>query len=61
MISGVMLQEDCNTSGTMMEAMLDIFHDMVYQCLVIPIDDIIIYSITNEQHVRELKEVLQRL
>ena len=46
MRSLVMSQGDCNAPGTMMEAMLDIFKDMVYQCLVIYIDDIIIYSRT---------------
>ena len=56
-----MSQGDCNAPGTMMEAMLDIFKDMVYQCLVIYIDDIIIYSRTHEEHVRNLKQVLQGL
>jgi hypothetical protein len=57
----VMLQGDCNAPGTMMEAMLAMFKDMVYQCLVIYIDDIIIYSRTYEEHVRDVKKVLQRL
>ena len=46
MRSLVMSQGDCNAPGHMMEAMLDIFKDMAYQCLVIWIDDIIIYSRT---------------
>ena len=61
MRSRVILQGDCNTPGTMMEAMLDIFKDMAYQCLVIYIDNIIIYSKTYEEHVRDLKKVLQRV
>ena len=57
MRSRVMSQGDCNAPGTMMKAMLDIFKDMVYQYLVIYIDDIIIYSRTHEEHVRDLKKV----
>ena len=44
MRSGVMLQEDCNASSPIREAIHDIYKDMVYQCLVIYIDNIIIYS-----------------
>ena len=56
-----MSQRDCNAPGIMMEAMLDIFKDVVYQCLVIYINNFIIYSWTYEEHVRELKKVLQGL
>ena len=45
----------------MMEAMLDIFKFVLYQCLVIYIDDIIGYSRTHEKHARALKKVLQLL
>ena len=45
----------------MMEAILDIFKDVAYQCLVIYIDNIMIYSRTYDKHVRDLKKVLQRL
>ena len=45
----------------MMEAMLDIFKDVVYQCLVIYINNIVIYFRTYEEHVRALKKVLPRL
>ena len=50
-------QEECNTPSTMIEAMLDIVKDVVYQCLVIYIDDIIICSRTYNQHVGDLKKV----
>ena len=56
-----MLQRDCNADGTIMEGMFDIFKDMVYQCLVIYINDIIISSRTYEEHVRDLNKVLHRL
>ena len=44
-----------------MEAVLTIFKDMVYQYLVIYIDNIIIYSRMYEEHVRDLKKALQGL
>ena len=56
-----MSQGDCNAPSTMMEAMLDIFKNMVYQYLVIYINNIIIYSRTYEEHERDLKKVLQQL
>ena len=53
MRSRVMSQGDYNAPGTMMEAMLDSFKDMVYQYLIIYIDNIIIYSRTEKEHVRD--------
>ena len=44
-----------------MEAMVDIFKYMVYQCFVLYINHIIIYSTTCEEHVRDLTKVLQWL
>ena len=57
----VMVQGDCNASGSMMEAMLDIFKEVVYQCLGIYIDDIFTYSRTHQERVRDLKKILQPL
>ena len=54
-----MLQEDCNSPITMMEAMRDILKDLVSQCLVIYIDDIIIYYRIHEEYVGNLKKVLE--
>ena len=45
----------------MMEAMLDIFKYMAYQCLIISIDNIIIYFRTDEECLKDLKKVLQGL
>ena len=45
----------------MAETMLDIFKHVGYQCLVIYIINIIIYSRTYEEHARDLKKVLHRL
>ena len=61
MRSHVMSQGDCNAPGTKMEAMLDIFKEVVYQCLVIYINNIIIYSRPYEEYVRDLKKVSQEL
>ena len=61
MRSRLVLQGDCNAPGTMMEAMLDICKNMVYQCHVIYIDAIMIYSKIYEENVRDLKKVLQEL
>ena len=48
-----MSQKDCNTPGTMMEAMFDILNNVLYQCLVIYIDVIIICSKTYKEHVED--------
>ena len=56
-----MSQGDGNAPGSMREAMLDIFINVVYYYLVIYIDDIIIYSRTYKVHVRDWKKVLQQL
>ena len=61
MRSRVMSEGDYDATGSMMEAMLDIFKDLVYQCLMIYIDNTIIYSRTYKEHVTQLKKVLQRL
>lgn len=48
-----MSQGDYNAHGTMMEAMQEMVKDMVYQSLVIYIDDIIIYTRTYQEHVSD--------
>ena len=44
-----------------MLSMVDIFEHIVFQCLVINIDDIIICYRTCEEYVRDLNKVLQTL
>ena len=56
-----MSKGDCNAPGAMMEVLLDILKHVVYQQFVIYIDNIIIYFRTYEEHVRDLKKVLQQL
>ena len=41
--------------------MNDIFHDMVDVCVVIYLDDILIYSDDEELHMEHIQKVLQRL
>jgi len=38
-----------------------IFRDMLNQCLIVYINDILIYSDTMEEHIKQVREVLQRL
>lgn len=59
MRSLVIFDVDCNAPETIIEAMLDIFDEMVYQCLIIYIDDIITHARTSEEYVKDLKRVLQ--
>ena len=61
MRSHVISQGDDYALGTIIEAMLDIFKDVVYLCLVIYINDIIIYYGTYEEHVTDLRKVIQGL
>ena len=57
----VMSQEDCNALDNMLETKVSIFKNVAYQCIVMYIDEIIIYSETCEEHVRDLKIVLRWL
>ena len=41
--------------------MNDIFHDMVDICVVIYLDDILIYSMDEETHTQQVRKVLERL
>ena len=61
MTSQVMLQVDCNDPVAIIEAMVDIFTDVLYQYLVIYMDHIIIYYIMHEENVIDLNQALQRL
>ena len=56
-----MLWEDNKAYGTRKEAMLDILQDKMDQCLIIYIDDMIIYCQIYERHARQWKQLLKRL
>ena len=51
----------CNAPGTFMQLMNETFADMLDRCVLCFLDDILIFSRTREQHVKDLREVLTRL
>jgi len=59
--SRIIQQGDRNAPATMVRAMYEIFKDMVFNDIVLYIDDIIIFSDTYDEHVATLRKVLQRL
>jgi hypothetical protein len=50
-----------NAPATFQSLMNDIFRDMLDECVIIYLDDILIYSKTPEEHQVHLERVLQRL
>ncbi|XP_070029943.1 uncharacterized protein [Nicotiana sylvestris] len=50
-----------NTGATYMRAMTTIFHDMIHKEIKVYVDDIIIKSIKQSDHVRDLRKFFQRL
>ena len=50
-----------NAPGTFQRFMNDIFADMLDVCVVVYLDDILIYSSDKATHTRQVKEVLRRL
>jgi len=59
--SRIMQQGDGNAPTTMIQPRYEIFKDMVFKDLIIYIDDIIIFSDANEEHVATLRKVQQGL
>jgi hypothetical protein len=51
----------CNAPGTFMQLMNQTFADMLDQCVLCFLDDILIFSRTEEEHLRHLRTVLTRL
>ena len=56
-----MFPKDCNTPRAIIEDMLDILKEVVYQCLVLYINDLIIYLRMDQEHERDFKNILQPL
>ena len=56
-----MQQEYCNVTATLVRAMKEIFRDMIFQNVMIWIDDIVISSTTYKEHVQAFRRVPQRL
>ena len=50
-----------SASVTFMQLMNDIFQDLLDECVIIYIDDILVYSKDIESHCRHVNEVLKRL
>ena len=51
----------CNAPGTFMQLMNETFSDMLDKSVLCFLDDILIYSQTEEEHIRQVREVLCRL
>ena len=51
----------CNAPGTFMQMMNETFRDMLDKSVLCFLDDILIYSQTEEEHVRQVRAVLERL
>jgi hypothetical protein len=50
-----------NAPATFQSLMNDIFRDMLDVCVVIYLDDILVYSKNEEDHEKHVRQVLQRL
>ena len=51
----------CNAPATFMSIMNGIFHDKLDECVVVYIDDILIYSRSELEHARDLRKILKNL
>jgi len=60
-VSKVMLQGDMNAPGTLMGIMSDLFADYLGQFMWGYIDDIIIYSDTEQDHLKHIAMVCDKL
>jgi hypothetical protein len=49
----------CNAPATFISIMNSIFYDEMDECVVVYIDDILIYSQSELDHARDLKRVLE--
>ncbi|GJP51448.1 hypothetical protein CLOM_g10609, partial [Closterium sp. NIES-68] len=50
-----------NVPSTFQLTMNGVFRDLLDKCVIVYLDDILIYSQTQEQHLRDLEQVFQRL
>ena len=51
----------CNAPATFQRFMNDIFRDLLDVCVVVYLDDILVFSRSKEEHQQHLRQVLQRL
>ena len=61
MVSHVIQQGDCNAPATYQALMNNIFSALIGRCMDVYLDDIIVYSSTLEQHMRDVKSVINIL
>jgi len=59
-ISKVMLQGDINAPGTFMQIMSDLFTDYLGQFMWVSIDDILLYSNTEQDHLKHIAMVYDK-
>src|SRR5215469_2799860 len=48
----------CNAPATFQQSMNDIFRELIDDCVIVYIDDVLIYSRTHEEHAVHLQKVL---
>lgn len=51
----------CNSPATFQSTMNQVFRPLIDKCVVVYIDDVLVYSPTPEQHIKDLEQVLQLL
>lgn len=51
----------CNAPATCMRYMQHVLHDMLDTCVVVYLDDVLVYSPTREQHLIDLRNVMDKL
>lgn len=51
----------CNAPAVFQEFINDVFRDLLQQCVVVYLDDILVYSESMEAHILDVRRVLQRL
>ena len=51
----------CNAPATFMRLMNDIFHNELDRCVLIYLDDILIYSSSIKQHLHDIHTILKKL
>ena len=51
----------CNAPATFMRLMNDIFREELDTCVVIYMDDILVFSKTAEEHLEHVRQVLEKL
>lgn len=61
MVSHVIQQGDCNAPATYQALMNHIFSALIGRCMDVYLDDIVVYSSTLEQHISDVKSIIDIL